>query len=519
MGRNAKCRTPENPFVVDCCSERACAHPLHASDAARFEPRRASVPLAGSFAVERRFTPYPRLPAVSPSEPCIRLRRHCPPLHLATVWSQATVSHCHSGNLCMSPPPFGAGPFKPARPREHLDSFPPGYSSLGRPRLSLYRWEDLEPRGADVLRRFSHFVPCGILLTRFDPRDLCSRPLRCTGRWGATHVCAAVGPSLRKLVVHGRFGPAACDAMPILVSGRCSRLPAGALVSVGGARPICLRELRIPTSEAARSYQHSHPENRHLVAENQILRQRSDHPKLATVFNLCTGVMAPSLDVAEDSSRGTFCTGSEHDAAPVRRARLFCAVSLQYQHFFEVVAVLALGVATGVGSCRGSTRKSVAALTVVSVALAFWNDRNAGTMIRAYGSLTVLMKPAEWAPNRFHASAQELRCWVKTGSVLTLAPAQPLEANLRIYPEFANGPFAWRSAAFVAPERRKHLHLIAPSDLPQFIHAQPPVAILVGVENAEAEKDFIAFARDNGYRSVSLGRKKVLWIQPPPALP
>src|SRR5205807_4618325 len=110
---------------------------------------------------------------------------------------------------------------------------------------------------------------------------------------------------------------------------------------------------------------------------------------------------------------------------------------------------------------------------------------------------TQLADRSQWFPSRAALVGAEIREHVPSGRVLTMAPVWPLAGGLRVYPEFATGPFAWRSARFVAPDRRPALRIVAPEDLENFLASDPPAAILTGVEDGDLEAPLIAFAQSH----------------------
>jgi hypothetical protein len=114
------------------------------------------------------------------------------------------------------------------------------------------------------------------------------------------------------------------------------------------------------------------------------------------------------------------------------------------------------------------------------------------------------------------AIGASIRAHVPEGKVLTLAPTWVLEGGLRIYPEFATGPFAWRSAQWAPVEQRRRLKLVAPADLESFLADDPPAALLTGVEDERLERPFVEWAEAHGYRAQKLGRKRVLWVPSSP---
>ena len=134
---------------------------------------------------------------------------------------------------------------------------------------------------------------------------------------------------------------------------------------------------------------------------------------------------------------------------------------------------------------------------------------------RNFSSVTDLFSPAVWVPIQAHAKAQAMRLAAPPGRVLTLAPVPALEAGFAIYPAFSTGPFAWRVARFVAPERRARLHLVSPDELKSYLIPDPPAAILLG-DDKRGEKLFTAYAAAHGYlpRPFDAGGMTV-WLRAP----
>jgi len=185
----------------------------------------------------------------------------------------------------------------------------------------------------------------------------------------------------------------------------------------------------------------------------------------------------------------------------------------QYQHCFVLIPLLAFGCALGWPRLlRLSHYQRLTALIAVSMVGAFgwWS-------LARETELETVSQPGECFYSRYRSYGQEIRSHVPEGPVLTLAPTFALAAGLSIYPEFSSGPFAWRSAFLVPAERRARLRLVAPDDLPAFLAARPPKAILTAVEDDELEKPIIHWAKTNGFHPVSLKKKRVLWLPADPA--
>lgn len=126
------------------------------------------------------------------------------------------------------------------------------------------------------------------------------------------------------------------------------------------------------------------------------------------------------------------------------------------------------------------------------------------------GSLT--RHPSQWPVFAAHAEGVAIEKLVPRGRILTLAPVFPLEGGLDIYPAFATGPFAWRTAGLMSAEQRARFGFIAPADLAAFLEKQPPDAILTGSEPAELEEPMKRYAWTHHYEPHRLGKRGFLWM-------
>jgi hypothetical protein len=116
-----------------------------------------------------------------------------------------------------------------------------------------------------------------------------------------------------------------------------------------------------------------------------------------------------------------------------------------------------------------------------------------------------------------HQSGKMLRSLTKqysvypTSPVLTLTPIIAQEGELDIYPEFSTGPFVWRISTLVEDDERERLNIIDPENLGDFLHQEPPSAILTGFEK-RWEQPIIHWAQINGYDSIELGGRRKIWV-------
>lgn len=187
----------------------------------------------------------------------------------------------------------------------------------------------------------------------------------------------------------------------------------------------------------------------------------------------------------------------------------------QYQHFFALIPLLVLGLAlVSDDEASGYPRVFTARFLLVfcaasSLFTALYKSSKGESPLPEWAEI---FHRETWFPSRAAEFGAELRSHVDAGRILTLAPTWPVAGGLKIYPEFATGPFAWRSARFVSPERRRQFHLIAPDDLEELLSARPPAGILTGVEDDDLEAPLVAYARAHGFTAAPLSRKRVLWL-------
>lgn len=127
--------------------------------------------------------------------------------------------------------------------------------------------------------------------------------------------------------------------------------------------------------------------------------------------------------------------------------------------------------------------------------------------------LAALQHPGDLASTRVVAGARDLAVAITgddptydspaVGPVATLSPLYPLQAGLRIYPELAAGPFAYRVADVTPPDLRALYPMAGPADLEALFRAIPPAAILTGFDPV-LERPLVDYARRYGYRPLPL---------------
>jgi hypothetical protein len=200
-------------------------------------------------------------------------------------------------------------------------------------------------------------------------------------------------------------------------------------------------------------------------------------------------------------------------------AGCFAPSRYQYQHFYAVSVVCALGI---VYRCkegiltyweRRIVMVGMGVVAVIAVVGYLSPDRASGW--RAYLSARAMRDPAVWFTNKYRTQNAVLQRYIPVeGRVLTLAPAAVLAANRKIYPEFATGPFAWRGAKYVLPALRSRYRFVGPDDLEEMLRIRPPAGILTGVEEEELEGPLVAYAEAHSFTKVELPKRRVLWLPP-----
>ena len=199
-----------------------------------------------------------------------------------------------------------------------------------------------------------------------------------------------------------------------------------------------------------------------------------------------------------------------------------------YQYFYAPLPFALLALVSMLRRAAPSPRPVLAAATLFTVAV---------VVLRAeiIGQLDLLARPADWLPVRVHRLGVAVAEEVGAGPVLALAPIVPLEGGLKIYPEFATGSLTWRVSPFMDSGRRREYGVVSPEDLPAFLEAEPPAAVLVGFEvdnegfslddPGGLEDPLVEYAREHGYQRSTLecpvceGRLLEIWERTPEADP
>jgi hypothetical protein len=132
--------------------------------------------------------------------------------------------------------------------------------------------------------------------------------------------------------------------------------------------------------------------------------------------------------------------------------------------------------------------------------------------------MSFIFHPQTWRPIIVHKVGEDIakaiisRDGTDQAKVLTLSPIYPLEADLEIYPEFATGVFAWRSAPYLDSEQLVEFGIISEENINAYLEKSSPEAILVGLQ-PDLENAFIEYATQNGYIAEEVGSDLTLWLR------
>jgi hypothetical protein len=170
---------------------------------------------------------------------------------------------------------------------------------------------------------------------------------------------------------------------------------------------------------------------------------------------------------------------------------LACFVAAQWRHLRAAA-----------GGPRRRPMLAVAAASALPTALALGPHLGAVAKLPAWG---------EWAGIAVHRNAVAIRDAVRQagggeGDVATLFPTFVIDAN-PVRAEFASGPFFFRTAGPLPPDRILRLRGTAPEDLERLFAADPPAAIFGGIHGerwrAPLDAALLAYAERHGYALVA----------------
>ncbi|GGE14474.1 hypothetical protein GCM10011529_21070 [Polymorphobacter glacialis] len=171
---------------------------------------------------------------------------------------------------------------------------------------------------------------------------------------------------------------------------------------------------------------------------------------------------------------------------------------------FAIVLMLLL-----LGELGPGERTSAAPLLVAVAVLAIVTGGP-----RLLAELPLLARPAKWTGNSVHRDSVAIVAAARGRPIATLSPVYALEAGGTIYPELAAGPFVYRVADLIPVKDRRHYRLVSPAALPALLDANPPGAVLVGLEE-HLDDGLREYASTRGYVRQPLERPELeLYVRP-----
>ena len=200
----------------------------------------------------------------------------------------------------------------------------------------------------------------------------------------------------------------------------------------------------------------------------------------------------------------------------VALAGLFCGAlvfatlagpGMHAMYFAPVAALGALLVGGVYAAARPGIPPSLTAMLLIISLLP------AAPAYRRYGALLVRSATlSQWTGIQTHRSAVRISQMLAqrgiSGHVATLFPIAVIDAN-RVLPEFAAGPFFFRSADAYSAEQVAQLHGVGPATLQTLFAVSPPAAIVAGFGpfrfkwNPPMDAALIDYARRSGFVRVA----------------
>jgi 4-amino-4-deoxy-L-arabinose transferase-like glycosyltransferase len=126
-----------------------------------------------------------------------------------------------------------------------------------------------------------------------------------------------------------------------------------------------------------------------------------------------------------------------------------------------------------------------------------------------YWGIVFLPIPRHWTPIQQHRRAEWIKQMVGPNArIMTTETTVPLEAGLKVYPEYAVGRFVLLTAKFQSePDRRKY-GMVSQADLPDLLNQRPPDAIFI-----RSTPELETWAMEHQYRRIPYDKVYTLWIR------
>jgi hypothetical protein len=126
-----------------------------------------------------------------------------------------------------------------------------------------------------------------------------------------------------------------------------------------------------------------------------------------------------------------------------------------------------------------------------------------------YWGVIFLLTPAHWKPVQQHQTAEWIEKMTFPGArIMTTDTTVPLEAGLKVYPEYAVGRFVFLVGKFQSEEERRKYGMFPRADLPILLAQRPPDAIF-----CPQPWDLDEWAVKHGFRRIDYDGRYVLWVR------
>jgi len=150
-------------------------------------------------------------------------------------------------------------------------------------------------------------------------------------------------------------------------------------------------------------------------------------------------------------------------------------------------------------------------------ALAAWAVITAATGLpRWYWPVVRLPAPERWVPVEVHRVGEWIRDNTSPGDrVLTIDPVVPMEAGVKVYPEFAVGRFVHHVGPYMTPDERHRYRMTWAEELDRVLAERPPDAIFVDQRVLFLVPAFQEYAESHGFRRLDCPfGEYILWTRP-----
>ncbi|MFY9852701.1 MAG: hypothetical protein WAK26_02340, partial [Terracidiphilus sp.] len=190
------------------------------------------------------------------------------------------------------------------------------------------------------------------------------------------------------------------------------------------------------------------------------------------------------------------------------------------QYFYQQVPLLVLGIVFGIASLYAEAtprdRRLIGSMLGVAVVCTMrWRLLAASAGI----VLMTCIHPHRPADHNWPITEDVRKLGMQpqasvgsSGKVLTLVPVYALEGGMDIYPEFATGSFAWRTASQLNDADRARYKMVSPADLDELLRSDPPAGIIVGAEPIQMEYPLVQYAKQHNYSPLPMSDRLTIWV-------